>query len=303
MHIVVTLVERDFLYGACALLNSLINSGFDGKFVIGYRDREGMPAKALSALSNGLEGKVEWVHLDTPMHFGNYKPWFMQAVFDRYPQARKVTYFDPDIVCLAPFEWIDTWSDGGPAVCADVNWMMPAGHPTRHAWLEISGRHAKRHLNKYFNSGFLSVRRQDAGFLQLWAELIQSVGTRDNPLEGKGDIANWRKGGRWMPFYSPNQDTLNLALMVWEGEVTTLGPDVMGLTAIGVLPHALGADKPWKKSYLGDALMGRAPRHVDKEFWSDIGQLPIRFHSGFYIALRRVALAIASGIGRFYRRS
>jgi len=45
MHIVVTLVERDFIYGACALLNSLTNNGFDGKFVIGYRDHEGMPAK------------------------------------------------------------------------------------------------------------------------------------------------------------------------------------------------------------------------------------------------------------------
>jgi hypothetical protein len=261
-----------------------------------------MPAKAVSALSKGLEGKVEWVHLDTPIHFGNYKPWFMQSVFDRYPQAHKVTYMDPDIVCVAPFDWIETWSDGGPAVCGDVNWMMPADHPIRHAWVKISGRQPQRELNKYFNSGFLSVRRQDAGFLLLWADLIREVGAHDNPLEGKGDIAEWRKGGRWMPFFSPNQDTLNLALMVWEGEVTTLGPDVMGFTAMGVLPHALGSDKPWRKRYLRDALLGLAPRQVDKVFWSDVAQRPIRTYTGFHIALRRASLAAATIIGRFYRR-
>jgi len=303
MHAVVTLVEGDFLYGACALFNSLTNNGFAGKFVIGYRDREGMPAKALKALSVGSEGRIEWVHLDTPIHFGNYKPWFMQSVFDRYPQAEKVTYMDPDIVCLAPFDWIDSWSNGGPAACADVNWMMPAAHPTRQAWVEISGRAPRRQLNKYFNSGFLSVRRQDADFLQLWADLIRNVGARDNPLEGKGDIAEWRKGGRWMPFFSPNQDTLNLALMVWKGEVTTLGPDVMGFTAMGVLPHALGSDKPWRKRYVLDALAGHAPRQVDKAFWSNQAQRPIRACSEFCIALRRASLAVAAGIGRFYRRS
>jgi hypothetical protein len=303
MHIVVTLVEKDFLYGACALLNSLTNNGFDGKFVIGYRDREGMPAKALAALSKGLESKVEWVQLDTPIHFANYKPWFMQSVFDRNPEARKVTYMDPDIVFLAPFDWIETWSDGGPAVCADVNWMMPAEHPTRHEWLRLSGMTAQRELDLFFNVGFLSVRREDAGFLGLWKDLIKGVGSRYNPLDGKGDIADWRKGGRWMPFCSPNQDTLNLALMVWDGEVTTLGPDVMGFTAVGLLPHALGSDKPWQKKYVRDALLGLPPRQIDKVFWSDVAQRPIRTYTGLHIALRRASVAVAASIGRFYRRS
>jgi hypothetical protein len=302
MHIVVTLVERDFIYGACTLFNSLTNSGFEGTFVIGYRDREGMPTKALEALSKGAKGKVEWRQQETPMHFGNYKPWFMQSVLDQYPQAGKVTYMDPDIVCLAPFDWIDSWSDGGPAVCADVNWMMPADHPTRHAWLEISGCHPKRQLNEYFNSGFLSVRREDAGFLQLWSGLIKRVGANDNPLEGKGDIAAWRKGGRWMPFLSPNQDTLNLALMVWEGQVTTFGPDAMGFNATGFLPHALGSDKPWRKKYFRNALAGRPPTQADKAFWR-YTSFPTRPFSKSRIFFTRLAISISVAVGRFYRRS
>lgn len=302
MHIVATLVERDFLYGACTLFNSLTENGFAGKFVIGYRDREGMPAKVLAVLSKRLNSKVDWMQLDTPIHFGNYKPWFMQSVFDRYPEAGKVTYMDPDIVCLSPFDWIDSWSDRGPAVCADVNWMMPADHPTRRAWVDISGCSPRRKLNQYFNSGFLSVRRQNAGFLQLWADLIQRVGEHDNPLKGKGDIADWRKGGRWMPFFSPNQDTLNLALMVWEGEVTTLGPDVMGFTAIGVLPHALGSDKPWRKKYLAKALAGMPPTQADKAFWN-CAKTPVPVFPGSTVAFKKLAMLAASFIGRFYRRS
>lgn len=301
MHFVVTLVERDFLYGACALFNSLANNGFTGQFVIGYRERAGMPPKALEVLSKDVKDKIEWMQLDAPIHFGNYKPWFMQSVFDRYPQARKVTYMDPDIVCLAPFDWLDSWSDGGPAVCADVNWMMPADHPTRRAWVEISGCVPQRKLNEYFNSGFLSLRRQDAVFLQLWADLIQRVGAQDNPLEGMGNIADWRKGGRWMPFFSPNQDTLNLALMLWERELTTLGPDVMGFAAKGILPHALGSDKPWRKRYIRSALRGRSPTQADKAFWRYISS-PVCPYSQTRILFTRVAISISAAIGRFYRR-
>jgi hypothetical protein len=300
MHLVVTLVEGDFLYGACALFNSLVNNGFSDKFVIGYRDKRGMPTRALEAISRAVEDRIDWKQLDTPMHFGNYKPRFMQSVFDRYPEAEKVTYMDPDIVCLAPFKWIDSWSHSGPAVCADVNWLMPADHPIRRAWIEISRSAPQRRLDYYFNSGFLSVARRDAAFLSLWAELIETLGARDNTLEGKGDIANWRKGGRWMPFRSPNQDTLNLALTVWDGDIVALGPDVMGFTASGILPHALGADKPWRKGYLRHALAGRPPSAADRAFWKH-AHAPIRPFSEARRLWSKAGVALASALGRFYR--
>jgi hypothetical protein len=302
MHIVVTLVEGDFLKGACALFNSLVSNGFSGKFVIGFRDHAGMPKDVIDAISKSASARIDWMRVETPMHFGNFKPWFMQDVFERFPEARKVTYMDPDIVCLCPFDWIDSWSDGGPTACADVNWMMPPNHPTRHEWLRLSGLTAQRELELYFNSGFLSVRREDAGFLELWADLIKGIGSRDNPLDGEGDIAQWRKGGRWLPFFSPNQDTLNLALMAWPENVTTLGPDVMGFSATGVLPHALGANKPWRKAYLSQALCGTGPSQADKMFW-EYADSPVQVFPWWKVAAKRVAVAAAAALARFYRRN
>ena len=68
----------------------------------------------------------------------------------------------------------------------------------------------------------MSLRREDMGYLELWNKLINQYGSTNNPIDGKGDIGNWRKGGRWLPFMSTDQDTLNIALMAWEGSITAL---------------------------------------------------------------------------------
>lgn len=303
-HIVVTLVEGDFIYGAMTLLNSLVRNGFSGRFIVGVRTGGTLPFNAVSAVTNadipGVEVEVRPV--DTSYHFTNYKPTFMQDVARAFADSEKITYMDPDIVVCCPFAWIDSWCDGGPVVCGDVNWMMPADHPTRHAWLAISGLKARRRLDVFFNGGFLSVRRVDLGFLELWAGLIANFGSRDNALDAKGDISKWRHGGRWLPFFSPNQDTLNLAAMVWEGNLTTLGPDVMGFIANGILPHALGVDKPWRKAYLSQALCGTGPSQADKMFW-EYADSPVQVFPWWKVAAKRVAVAAAAALARFYRRS
>jgi len=299
----VTLAERDFLYGAAVLLNSLVRNQFSGRFIIGVRPDARLPKDVVEALERahitGVE--VELRRIDTTYHFTNYKAEFLLEVSQQFSNCLKLTYMDPDIVVCCPFEWIDTWSDGGPAVCGDVNWMMPADHPTRREWLAISGLSAQRRLDVFFNGGFLSVRREDLGFVKLWSDLIEKFGGRDNSLEGKGDIADWRHGGRWLPFFSPNQDTLNLAAMTWAGRLTTLGPDVMGFLGLGLLPHAVGADKPWRKNYLTQALAGRPPTQADKAFW-DYARTPVPVVSRSKATVRQLALQAASFIGRFYCR-
>jgi hypothetical protein len=300
MHIVGTLVERDFIYGACALFNSLQAHGFRGKFVIGYRDKDAMPVGAVNSLEKS-ESDLDWMKLETPMHFANYKPWFMQSLFGVYKNADKVTYIDPDIVCLCPSSWLETWCESGPAVCADVNWMMPHNHPMRHEWLQLAALSPKRNLDIYYNSGFVSVRRSDIGFLALWSNILSSVGGKDNPLDGTGDTAEWRRGGRWLPFWSADQDALNLALMQWDGQLATFGADAMGFNGTGILPHALGADKPWRRKYLRNALAGRPPSQADKAFWTYISA-PARPWSESRTFLTRLAISVSAAIGRFYRR-
>lgn len=300
MHCIVTLVERDFLYGACVLYNSLLQNGFRGLYVIGYRQSELLPASARNAFKQ-YSGNVAWIELDTPLHFTNFKPHFMQQVIESYPECTTITYLDPDIVVNCPFHWINSWSEGGPAICGDVNWWMPANHPTRHQWLARTGLKVRHQLDLYFNGGFLSLRRDDRAFLDLWRDLIECWGSSDNPVDGKGDIGAWRKGGRWLPFMSPDQDTLNVAAMCWEGSITTLGPDVMGFAGFGELPHAIGSDKPWHRNYLLKALQGVPPRYVDKVFWNYASH-PLQAYKKWFLAYKKMTLVFSSLSSRIYRK-
>ncbi len=299
MHYVVTLAEGDFLEGACVLFNSLAQNGFDGCLVIGYRDLNAFPPTAFRSLRQS--NKVLWCKLDTPLHFTNYKPDFMRKVLGDYDDCSAITYLDPDIVVNCPFSWFSGWCEGGPAVCADVNWWMPAQHPTRREWVSLTGLAVHNQLDLYFNGGFLSIRRQDAGFLELWQQIIRRFGDLDNPLDSKGDIGVWRQGGRWLPFFTPDQDALNVALMAWDGPITSLGPDVMGFDGPALLPHAIGSAKPWRVNYLRRAFLGQPPRLVDKLYWYHANQ-PIQSTSKLACCFHSISLKIASVVGRFYKR-
>jgi hypothetical protein len=299
MHFVVTLLEKDFLHGAVVLYNSLKRNEFNGFFVIGYRERDALPASACIAFDQHSENVV-WTELDTPLHFTNFKPQFMQQVLESYPECTTITYLDPDVVMNCPFHWIASWADGGPAVCGDVNWRMPSNHPTRRLWLARTGLKLHHQLDLYFNGGFVSVKRNDLAFLNLWKDIMIRWGAADTRLDTQGDISQWRnEGGRWLPFMAVDQDALNIAAMCWEGSITTLGPEVMGFAGFGELPHAVGNGKPWKRSYLLHALQGKPPRYVDKVFWR-YADRPL----GLYSAPRRLwirfSLVLASLIGRFY---
>jgi hypothetical protein len=301
MNIVVTLAEGDFLFGASVLYNSLITNGFDGIFIIGCRNEESFNP-ALCAALRKLSPQVQLFPVKTTLHFTNYKAAFMMHVLDLYPQCEAIAYLDPDIVINCPYSWMASWSARGPVACADVNWWMPSNHPTRLDWLEITGLKASHQLELYYNGGFVSIKRQDKGFLELWQAIVDEYGDRDNPLDAQGDIGLWRKGGRWLPFMTPDQDALNITLMVWSGPITTLGPDVMGFAGPALLPHAVGAPKPWRKHYLRDAFKAMPPRVVDKLYWN-YADSPVKTVSKRLLVWRRLTIKVAAFVGRFYRRS
>jgi hypothetical protein len=302
MHIVVTLAERDYLYGAAALYNSLVLNSFEGLFIVGYRNRLAIPAAPIRALELA-SNRVRLIELSTSIHFTNYKPQFMQEILDLYPECSSITYIDPDIVVDAPFSWIVGWCEGGPAACADVNWCMPVEHPIRRQWLQQTGLRAHHNLSLYFNGGFLSVLRSDSRFLSLWQQLIKINEDPNTPLDVKGEIFEWRKAGRSDPFMAIDQDALNIALMAWEGPITTLGPDAMGFAnGSTFLAHALGTPKPWQKHYIKESLSGFPPGHAHKLFWSYVNT-HLKVISDIKVFRKKLSIRLASLIGRFYRRS
>ena len=307
MHAVATLLEKDFLFGAAVLYNSLVKNGFDGIFIVGYKDRATLPQAPLQEMQRTRDGlpAVEFLEVSTDWHLTNFKARFLLGLFGDRPELHKITYLDPDIVFAAcPWEWVDSWSDHGPALCGDVNWWLPSGHPTRHewnVWIEKAGLKPRSTDGIYFNGGLLGIKREDVRFLELWNHFIQCAPEK-NSLSVQGDIGQWRRGMRANPFFAIDQDALNMAAMSWVGRLSTLGPDAMGFTSGQVFfPHAVGANKPWRRRFLLEAVLGKPPRLVDKLFWQNASH-PIAICPPFTIAVQRAKLALAAFVGRFYRR-
>ena len=312
VNIVVTLAEGSYFQGACVLFNSLVAHGFEGVFVAGCRRLEDVPLNQKLAIesfrrrpSEDCAACWEWFPVETPWHFANYKPLFMQEVLEAYPKCTSIVYLDPDIVVCAPWHWIESATQYGPVVAADGNWSLPPGHPTRNDWkqlIEKADHSCHQSLDLYFNSGLLGIQRRDRSFLTLWHQFIEEFGASTNPLDAKGDIGDWMRGGRWNALLCPDQDALNMAAMVWPRDLSTFGPDLMGFTGgwIG-LPHATGSAKPWRRRYLREALAGYPPRRADKEFWAHAA-LPIVVYPKIKILLQKNAVTLASFIGRFYSR-
>ncbi|QNI97118.1 hypothetical protein SynRS9902_01225 [Synechococcus sp. RS9902] len=171
-------------------------------------------------------------------------------------------------------------------------------------WLEMTGCLAKRDLEIYFNSGFLSINYSDLDFLDLWIDLIDKYGANDVAINGKGDISDWRIGGRWNSIFSPNQDTLNMALMLFEKSIVTLGPDAMGFVEGGVrlIPHAIGKNKPWRRNFIADAFKGKPVRLVDILFWRYANYPCPAFKKG-KCSYKRIELKLSKLISRIIRKT
>ena len=69
-----------------------------------------------------------------------------------------------------------------------------------------------------------------------------------------------------------------------------------------VMSHSAGDTKSWRKSFVMDALRGRAPSRTDKEFLENT-QRPICVYTRPQLAMRQMSVRVGAAIGRFYRRA
>jgi hypothetical protein len=317
-YAVCTLFEGDYSKGFAVLVNSLIRHGFTGTVFAGFRgslpqwavrsgSAKSAAGKSLSiSVAEGVQ--ICLLPLETTSHLTNYKPQFMLSLWkDKAKDYDGLLYLDPDIVIARRWSYIAQWLQCGVALCEDVNSPVHDTHPRRRGWQLFYGARGFEFTSvggSYVNGGAVGTRSQDVAFVELWQKLTLLMGELIGGLETtrvKGGKAFADKGFADC-FDIADQDSLNAAVQCYRGEISILGQEAMGIRpGDAVLLHALGGRKPWRCSYLLDALRGYPPTCVDKTYWS-CAAVPLRTHSYFKIWWTNIAIRLCSMVGRFYRR-
>jgi len=307
-HVTVcTLWEGDYHKGAVALTNSLYAKGYRGTVWMGYRGP--LPAWANGAtgddmqrhlpLADGLD--VVLVKLETQRHFAHYKPQFLRRVLEELdPQAEGVYYFDPIVLALAEWEFFERWVGYGIALCEDSHYPLNASHPHAQAWKQFAveaGMEIRQPVQAYFNSGLVGVRREHAAYLDAWETLMERLLT----VTGTGDVL--RFGTRASVFHNLDQDTCTLATWTTDIPVSWVGVDGMAFErGAWLVAHAVFSIKPWRRKPLKDLLKrGIGPDALVKLYWQHV-ERPIALESPKTVRGTKRSLALASLLGRVYRR-
>jgi hypothetical protein len=298
-EIVVCLFDGDYDLGFAALANSLVRSGFAGLIYAGYRGK--MPVwttqlelieESLFLLSKDVVIKFELV--DTPMHLGYFKPYFIKKAFELFEQTDKVYFFDVDIVVKAPWKLFSNWLNKGVCLCLDSNFhFIHSTHPWRKQWKALCAPTITFSNNDYyFNSGFLGIERSSIDLLERWIFFTEKY------MEIGGDIYRFDKDN--FNALKGDQDLLNAALTISPDiELSIIGKEGMGFTYPATLMlHAIGDVKPWRNFFIKTLIRsGNKPCMADKAFFINC-QYPIRLFSASAYRLKKFDLFMASFFGR-----
>jgi hypothetical protein len=239
---------------------------------------------------------------DTSRHLALYKADFLRLVAEREPDAASFVYFDPDIVVKCEWAFVERWAARGIAAVADLKGSpMPWSSPIRSDWVELGDQlgvpvpHSTGSLDVYCNAGFVGLRRDCFGFLDLWGALI------DAAVAARGD---WTPPLVRRPAGSGrDQDLFNLALMGWAHKAALMGPEAMDFApGGGVFSHGAGIrPKPWDGGYVRRALGGRPPGRYVREYLRHRGG-PFDPLPGWRMRRATLAYELARAVGAVVRR-
>lgn len=301
--LIFTLYEGHYDYGVAALINSAIESGFQGQICVFHREE--LPAWTSALKRTGecdfeIRGcSIRFHQLKISRHLGFHKPFAAKTALELFPECDSVIYADPDVVFLAPWCFFETWIADGLAVCLDSNFPhLPSEHPWRTAWARLlkqaTGKEANLH-SPYANGGFFAVMRHDSAFLDDWMAITKKY------EENGGDTISYQMSERYKPIVGC-QDTMAVALSGWTKKKSVLGPEGMGFTGhFFILSHDIGSPKPWKRNFIRDALAGVKPSQ-SAAFYLRYCNAPIATYSSMELWRKKLAFKIAQAISRIWKR-
>jgi hypothetical protein len=87
---IITSYEGHYHYGVAALVNSALAIGFDGHFIVGYRDHLPPWVQTLTKVGGEefavAKTRINFYRDEAPRHLGYHKPFSALDIFDRFPQ-------------------------------------------------------------------------------------------------------------------------------------------------------------------------------------------------------------------------
>ena len=307
-QVVCTLAEGHYFYGVAALVNSLVSSGFEGDFVVGFR---GERPKWLDAFARDSTGNIytitpsvqlRLIEVPGPWHLNNCKPHFIEdMLFKKYPDAELVYYFDTDIVIKHSWSSFAQWARSGVMLVLDpADTHMSPHHVYRLAWKKLAARQnrACREFTGYVNGGCIGIHRAYAHFASVWSGLMEE-------LEHDGaDMRKMKNATGKLEYARMDQDVLNATIMATDVPISLLGPEAMGMFPfVGeIIPHAMWHKKPWNWNYIIDALRGRPPSRTHRAYWEFVDG-PIRPFGEFTLLRKRAQFNTGHLISLLHSRS
>ena len=300
-EIIVCLFDGDFHMGFAALANSLVQSGYKGLINAGYRGSLPLWVNQLKSLGDNhfclAAGIIiHFNKVDTEMHLGYFKPFFIKETFNSYPAASKIFFFDTDIIINAPWSFFSKWLDKGICLCLDGAFhFLHTTHPWRKDW-KLLANAEETSYNKthyYFNSGFIATERESINLIDKWADLTKKY------IRAGGNVDFFSKDAYIS--VKGDQDLLNAAITVsTDIEINIMGKEGMGFTLPATsMYHAIGFAKPWNKSFLGHLIKsGQKPTLPDQKYFT-FCKYPICIFPPFVFRIKKLDLLSASVFGRF----
>jgi hypothetical protein len=296
---VVTLYEGHYHFGVASLLNSLVDANFKGLFRIGYRKELPYWTNQLKKISGSYfilnEIIIDFVEIESKMHFGYYKPTFLLNTLKEYESLNDVYYFDPDIIVSAPWVFFSDWVKAGVALCLDnCFYYLHYNHPWRKEWMRLAevSDNFKCKIDFYVNSGFIGLNKSNISILEKWIALTEKY------KQIGGDVSRFEKEGHRA--FKGDQDLLN-AVMTADSytEFSIIGREGMGFTQPAYLmTHAVAAVKPWKKNYFMHLIKrGKRPDLADMAYMN-YANTSIKPFSNVEFLIKQINLKISLVLGR-----
>ena len=307
-QVVCTLAEGHYFYGVAALVNSLVQAGFEGAVVVGFRGErpnwlETFAHEATSdtyAVTPSVQLRL--VEVPGPWHLNNCKPHFIEDVlFEKYPHSELVYYFDTDIVIEHPWSSFAEWARSGVVLVLDpANSYMSPHHVYRRAWQDLAARQhlACREFTGYVNGGCIGVCRAHAEFARVWSGLMEEL-ERDG-----ADMRKMKNATGKLEYSRMDQDILNATIMATDIPIGLFGAEAMGMFPFGgeIMSHAMWHKKPWQRNYILDAARGFPPSRAHQAYWKFVDG-PIRPFKEFALFRKRAQFTAGHLISLLHSRS